>query len=344
MSLLRQNSNNTATNYLDFLPSPMAIRASCNDLLLVSPNLDFDSLTHLYYICNPITRQFYWLPKISPTVGKFSSVGQALICMPDNEFKIVVLEDPCIIRPPILEEGAIPYSGVRQYVWIFSSKTGRWKGKCLVYPDPRELQGDYWVEMITCPISGVVYWLEQDLRLDRVLSLDLRNEIKVGIVDFPDDYWWYPMFEMDLRKCEIRGGIRGDHVKTRIGVVSGELWLLQFVSTSVKGMINLKVWRLNNGSKWILVEDRKNLKDPINEKEEEFVGGFTHPLNNEALILVWGRNIFEYNLTDGTLEILGVLQEYINFSDFAWFMDERLVCIPVMPPTWPTTLPASKSL
>ncbi|GER49981.1 F-box family protein [Striga asiatica] len=330
---LRQTSN-TATNYLDFLHSPMVIRASCNDLLLVSPNLD--PWTHLYYICNPITRQFYQLPKIPQTDRFLACGGQALICMPNNEFKIVVLGR---LRG-IVEEGAISSIGVYSHnVRIFSSKTGTWESKCLEYPEPREKWcWVYWVEMIMCPISGVVYWLEQDYDMDRVLSLDLRNDNKVGIIDFPDDYWWYPRHAVDQQKRLIRGGIKGDHVKVKsqIGVVSGELWLLQFVSTSVKGMINLKVWRLNNGSEWILVEDRKNLKDPINKEEEEFVGGFTHPLNNETLILV---NIFEYNLTDGTVEIIGVLQEYINLSEFAWYMDERLVCIPVKPPAWLTTLP-----
>ncbi|GER44576.1 F-box family protein [Striga asiatica] len=339
---LRQTSN-TATNYLDFLPSPMAIRASCNDLLLVSPHLS--CWKHLYYICNPITRQFHRLPKIAPTVRDLYTVGQALICMPDNEFKVVVL-DKSHMPLPIVEEDEISSHRVYSEVRIFSSKTGTWESKCLEYPTTRDRWWVYWVEMITCPISGVVYWLEQDYNMDRVLSLDLRNESKVGIVDFPDDYWWHPMSATDVRKSQKRSGIKGDHVKSQIGVVSGELWLLQFVSTIVKGMINLKVWRLNNCSKWILVEDRKNLKDPINEEAaaEEFVGGFTHPLNNEALILVWGRNIVEYKLTDGTVEILGVLQEYINLSEFAWYMDERLVCTPMMLPTWPTTLPASKSL
>ncbi|CAA0826827.1 Unknown protein [Striga hermonthica] len=313
----------------------MVIRASCNDLLLVSPHLD--SWTHIYYICNPITRQFYQLPEIPQTDRYLACSGQALICMPNNEFKIVVLGR---LRNSIRV--------CSQNVMIFSSKTGTWESKCLEYPNPRERRGVHWLEMITC--NGVVYWLEHDFYMNRVLSLDLRNDNKVGTLDFPDDYWWYPRRTMDLRKHHrIRGGFKGDHVKTQIGVVSGELWLLQFVNTSVKGMINLKAWRLNNGSEWILVEDRKNLKDPVNkEGEEEFVGGFTHPLNNEALILVWGRNIFEYNLMDGSLEILGVLQEYIKVSNYAWYKDERLVCIPVMPPTWLMALRphhrASKSL
>ncbi|KAL6494982.1 U3 snoRNP protein [Orobanche gracilis] len=308
--------------YLDFLPSPMVVRASCDDLLLVSP--DSSQLDANCYICNPITKQYYELPGIPGVRRCRSAFGHALLRI-NNQFKVVQLEISHFKSKMEPEEvGSIP-------MWIYSSESGKWKRKWFPYPRPKVFCGILLYHIVSC--NGIVYFLEYERDAGRVLAFDLLNG-ETDVIVFPDDFWWFKHHQQQQQQqdsCDAR---------EQIGVVGRELRLSQAVLT---GRGSIKVWKLNDKrSSWFLVHDKKKLTMPPGNQEDQLVASFLHPTDGGVIFMVWGTTLFRYDLIteEGEYEMIDELQESLDISEKRhWVYNDLLISFPLVYPPWPTPLP-----
>ncbi|KAL6545597.1 U3 snoRNP protein [Orobanche gracilis] len=308
--------------YLDFLPSPMVVRASCDDLLLVSP--DSSQLDANRYICNPITKQYYELPGIPGVRRCRSAFGHALLRINNNnQFKVVQLEITHFKSKMEPEVGSIP-------MWIYSSESGKWKRKWFPYPRPKVFRGILLYHIVSC--NGIVYFLEYERDADRVLAFDLLNG-ETDVIVFPDDFWWFKHHQQQQQQdsCDAR---------EQIGVVGRELRLSQAVLT---GRGSIKVWKLNDKrSSWFLVHDKKKLTMPPGNQEDQLVASFLHPTDGGVIFMVWGTTLFRYDLIteEGEYEMIDELQESLDISEKRhWVYNDLLISFPLVYPPWPTPLP-----
>ncbi|CAH9129051.1 unnamed protein product [Cuscuta epithymum] len=307
----------SSSSYLDFLPSPVTIRASCNDLLLVSPG---PRCSDVLYVCNPTTKEFYQLPK-DHKIFDHSNVGHALVIgnsekQSNHHFKVVIFRHPH------------PYSehpDTLQTMAVFCSKSGKWKKRNTLYPTPMVPCFCSALDVVTC--NEILFWLECTQDVNRVISSDLR-ERRCGVIDFPNDFWWF--------RLQQNSSVR--RVKQQIGAVDGELRLLQVVlltcTNKKKVTVNLKVWKLS--SSWVLVHDKRYPKRPNHEKLL-VAPPFLHPTNGDVVFVVWGKSIFQYSLMEDVCELIHELQEPVNLKT------TRVISFPLVHPIWPTKLPSMMS-
>ncbi|KAL3651469.1 U3 snoRNP protein [Castilleja foliolosa] len=308
------------SSYLDFLPSPMVIRASCNDLLLLTPG---SASSSVFYVCNPVTKQFYELPQNHWLSGrrKIRVDRYALVRNPEYEchFKVLLFHTP---HHPFLDESP----NTIQDVTIYCSKLGKWELKSFEYPQPLKLGFNLFSTDIFM-LNGILYYMEYVGRADRVLALDL-SKFQCIIVNFPDDFGWVGSRQY-----------HGLRVKRRIGIVDGEVRLVQVVLRKSRRRVCLKVWRLldYSSSLWVLLHEKKYPRAP---NEERYIGVFVHPVDGDKVFMVWGKHVFQYDLTKKkkkTYKMMGELQEPLKTGDY--FNAERLAAIPMVHPAWPTPLP-----
>ncbi|CAA0823236.1 Unknown protein, partial [Striga hermonthica] len=143
----------SSSNYPDFMgPMLMIIRASCNDLLLVSPDCRQRvgrNNPPRYYICNPVTKKWFLIPRDAP-YGFI--IGFALICTPDSSgpYKVVILD--FLILDHETEE--VPDGHYIQPVLVFCSESQQWtKSSFLV---PRRARNDYSVDLNIVVCNGTL--------------------------------------------------------------------------------------------------------------------------------------------------------------------------------------------
>ncbi|XP_024019833.1 F-box protein At5g49610 [Morus notabilis] len=324
-----------AASYLDFMPSPMVIRASFDDLLLVAPGgCDIRD----YYICNPLTKQWFKLPEAP--IGRRS--GFALVCIPDSsksqvgfsinaqyQYKVVLMNKFS------LGTDAEDY---KFRVSIFCSKSGKWSQSVLSCPKDKVLRAIHYVDVVTC--NGILYWLEDNRSSKRMFAFDLFND-QCRVIDFPDD-------------C-VRGW-QNSYGKVHLGAVCGELQLLQIFNTNEEGFV-LKVWELNHSTWWVLVHEI-NLKRPPGTKR--MVGLAVHPINRNVVFMIWDKYVFQYKIMEDMYEKVDKLREPINVGVYrpVWSCEgekttemvvvavnslERFSTFPLVHPAWPTRVPAHPS-
>ncbi|KAL3651434.1 U3 snoRNP protein [Castilleja foliolosa] len=310
------------SSYLDFLPSPMVIRASCNDLLLLTPGSAYSSV---FYVCNPVTKQFYELAQNHWLSGpvKIHVEGYALVRNPEYEchFKVLLFHHP---HHPLLQEG--PNANTIQDVTIYCSKLGKWEFKSFEYLQPWKIVCNVFSVDIFMA-NGILYYLEYvEFAVDRVLALDL-SKFECIIVNLPGDFGWVGSRQY-----------HGVRVHKCIGIVGGEVRLVQVVLRKSRRRVCLKVWRLldYSSSLWVLLHEKKYPRAP---NEERFVGVFVHPVDGDKVFIVWGNHVFEYDLTKKKkkYKMMGELQEPLKFGDI--FTSDRLAAIPMVHPAWPTPIP-----
>lgn len=105
---------------LAFIKAPVQILQSCNGLFLCcSPEATaFDQGKSIYYICNPVTKQFTTLPRPHghPVEGTIRCINLAVDFSKSLEYKVVAIS---------YHSGRVPVS--RNQVEVYSSKTRSWK-------------------------------------------------------------------------------------------------------------------------------------------------------------------------------------------------------------------------
>ncbi|CAA0824311.1 Unknown protein [Striga hermonthica] len=306
--------------HLDFLPLPeVVIRASCGDLVLVSP-VGRQSISDLY-ICNPITRQYRQVPRCRRR--SFKVYGYALILNRDssNSLDVVLLHLP-----------EIPHYGpprpTEQKVSVYRSATGQWEVLQFRYPLPSSFATIYSVDPVAR--DGVVYFVEFERwsSVRRVVCLDVSRG-EGSVIRFPRDFWWFPD----------RGVVA---VRQEIGFVAGEsgLRLVQVVVlSSNKRVFHIKVWEVVAAevSEWVLVHDRTYARP---KGEGLFVGPYLHPMDGAAVLIVWERGVYQYNLVTTTWEKVGQLRDPLKLKVIEYeSYDHRLTSFPILHSDWPTPIP-----
>ncbi|GMN52331.1 hypothetical protein TIFTF001_021467 [Ficus carica] len=301
-----------ASSYLDFLPSPMVVRASFDDLLLVEPGTRREE----YYICNLLTKQCFQIPKIP----RGCPIGFALVRVPDSsneplgfsttktqyQYKVVLIHFALHLE----EDG----DNDRFRVSIFCSKSRQWRQSFFSFPRAKEIKYCNYTDVVTC--NGILYWRESDFTFDRIIAFDLFND-RCFVIELPDDFG---------------SGWQNSFGKVHLGAVRGELRLFQIFNTNEECLV-MKVWELNYedylSNSWTLVHEI-NLK---RANTQSMLCLAVHPSSDDVVFMIWGYHVFQYKITEDRYEKVGELETSID-------PNERFSSIPLVHPAWPTPVPS----
>ncbi|CAA0825411.1 Unknown protein [Striga hermonthica] len=307
----------SSSNYLDFMPSLMVVRASCNDLLLVSPDTyyfdpRFRQHHQRYYICNPVTKKWFLIPRETPLGTR---AGFALICN-KNSYKVVLL-DKFIMRDAKGKEYVDAY---RQTVSVFCSESGQWTKSFFLFPTRPTRDYTIMTNLVSC--NGILYWMDGLYNLDRIISLDLANN-RFAIIYFPDI---------------VRDNTTRDTPDSRvhIGVVRDELRLLHVLRAAPgPKCFVVRVWELDRrDDTWALVGERDlSFPDVVTADgdRDTVVAAVFHPKNCYSIFVICGKSVYECGVSNDTCRRLGELPESVG--------DEGLASFALLHPPWPAPIP-----
>ncbi|KAJ4702318.1 F-box domain containing protein [Melia azedarach] len=320
-------------NFLYFLPhSPQhEIRvATCfKDLVVCCQNGAV--YADVYYICNPLTRQFQMLP---PAPKRCVENMLGFICYPH----------PCDKKQACTTYARYSYKLVRINkfegykrefnVDIFSSETGKWSEKLV--RSPKRLSSLYRSHIVA--YNGILYWMDEG---NIIVAYDPLNDVgRCRVIDSP-----------------IYDGGRNFATEELIGVCGGRLRILQRISyfpgyecVSTK----LSMWELEdcNTGKWKR-EEQVNIKDLDSEdygmmKQVSRYGplpgllGF-HPIEEDIVYLSFPGRVVKCNMRTRMLEEVCELQHHRADGAGAGG-EEDILCLcgtvfPLVHRWWPTPVP-----
>ncbi|CAH9130675.1 unnamed protein product [Cuscuta epithymum] len=321
-------------------PSPnMIIRASCSNLLLLSlDGRDNSANPNSYYLCNPITKQWFHLPHVY--YADFL-IGYAVVRMPplppannscgSYEFKVAFIHFPCVSGDEDFARDSWKFR-----MSIYCSKSRQWNDDSWFwYPLPTTSRAPrLFINPITC--NGTIYWLNCDEAPDYVIACDLANDPhSTAFINLPEG--------------SMSGG--GGVISLELGAVLGELRLFNvFRPSSVDQqqpphLVDVKVWELNHiTNSWTLVHetrfnDRPPLPKDIQVEEENKFNIRTvafHPHDGDVVFLICGRGVFQYHISQGVYEKVDELLHSVP-------PDELLTSFTLLHSIWPTTMLLSSS-
>ncbi|GER55206.1 F-box family protein [Striga asiatica] len=305
------------SNYLDFMPSLMVVRASCNDLLLVSPDtfyLDgrFRNHHQRYYICNPVTKKWFLIPGETPLGTR---AGFALICN-KNSYKVVLLDKFTTVDA----KGKEFVDAYGHTVSVFCSESGQWTRSFFLFP-PRPTR-DYAIITNVVSCNGILYWMDGLYNLDRIVSFDLANN-RFPVIYFPDI---------------VRDNTTNDTPDSRvhIGAVRDELRLLHILRAGPgRKCFVMRAWELDRGDDmWALVGERElSFPDAVTADgdRDTVVAAVFHPKDYDSIFVICGKSVYECGISKDTCRRLGELPESVG--------DEGLASFALLHPPWPTPIP-----
>ncbi|KAL5563953.1 hypothetical protein UlMin_033700 [Ulmus minor] len=317
--------------FLNFLPSYTAIRASFNDLLLVSE----PSNSRDFYICNPLTRKWLALPQ-APRGITDCYIRCGLVCFPNNcsnqekcatnvryRYKVVVVgyyNPTCVFRkfvrrPPV--------------VTIFCSENGQWSELVdFRLPSPlnclTQIAALAWTyNQVAC--NGILYWVESSdtIRWEGLVAFDPSTDVVEKQCSFVA-----PPIDIDL-SLEYN-----NIVCVRLGTFQGRLRLSQ--RCKVGDCLGLKVWELreydqNAQTSWSLVH---NVALEIGLPLPWIFVLALHPSNTNIVFLLWNDEVFQYDISERKNKKLGKFPVSITMPSMT------LSIFPLMHSSWPTPVPA----
>ena len=344
------------SSYFSFLPNPVAILASFDDLVVVT------SLLHTYwqvpalfhaefigptknYICNPLTKQWLSLPHVIPplNIAGYGFIREPITtCNEQNRctanaaarYRVVMIGRAYFDRNNNVRH-CVDNAFVTK---VFCSESGEWSESVILYP--RRTQ------MMTIPVidhipitrvkhdivvfasNGILYWLEGN-PIKGIVAFDPFNDIytkrcrlvPLPLLCFQNNYWY-----TDRKVC--------------LGVVNGQLRLSQLYNTQPY-YFALKVWELKDHESelkdhesesplWILVY---NFKFESMVERHVYMLSF-HPNNTNIIFLLCGdRAIYKYKISEKKYEEVGEYPEIVNdpWIDISAFT--------LLHPSWPSMLP-----
>ncbi|CAA0816829.1 Unknown protein [Striga hermonthica] len=158
----------------------MVVRASCNDLLLVSLDKVFldDRFRHhhqRYYICNPVTKKWFLIPRETPLGTR---AGFALICN-KNSYKVVLI-DMIGFNDAQGEDLGDTYL---QTVLVFCSESGQWTRSFFLFPTRPTRDYSIITNVVSC--NGILYWMDGLYNFNRIVSVDLADN-RCVVIYFSD--------------------------------------------------------------------------------------------------------------------------------------------------------------
>ena len=306
------------SNYFSFLPCPVAILASFDDLVLATSmeNAPIDGATD-NYICNPLTKQWFALPKV---VLPFPISGYGFICEPtsccnkqlggtiNRRYRVVLIGRT---RPNSQVDCRI-----NEFVTqVFCSETGQWTELVISYPAGL---ANLIIDITVVANNGILYWLEGS-PVRGIVAFDPFNDIKTR--------------QCRLTPLPIICFKKKTGVKTRekfsLGVVNGQLRLSQLYKAH--DYFVFRVWELKNhdseSQSWVLVYNLK-LKS---SKRMRYVLCF-HPNNTNIVFLLCDNDICQYKISENQYEKVG---EYHDNLNLPW---NSIATHTLLYPSWPTLL------
>ncbi|CAI0396196.1 unnamed protein product [Linum tenue] len=321
---------------LDFLPFyagldrdhktlKQVVEGSSNGLLLCSPN---DYSRRLYYICNPLTKQWLALPRSPRFDHPYFLV--AFFCDPfysyDGEDGSVTLNDRFgvkVVRLPFFlgnEEG----SPIEMEVEIFSSQTGCWTTSTVMLP--KRLRFDEYNPQIAIPHNGRLYWFVEPCD---ILIYDLsKNEFLLESHELPS-FAMRSFFYWNRQLVEFKG----------FSLCQGSFW----VGQTEKWL--LRVFNLRNGE-WFLTHDVHILHDMYcssslaRQSVQRSYAGIEfrsmHPVDPNVAYLSVDGEILECDFRNRTIKVEAEIENYgqDSLQLVYWF---NVLTFPL--PLWPTPLP-----
>ncbi|CAI0396194.1 unnamed protein product [Linum tenue] len=304
------------------------VEGSSNGLLLCSPN---DYSRRLYYICNPLTKQWLALPR-SPPRRRHHYVQVGFICDPfyhvqyDGEDGSVTLNDRFgvkVVRLPFFlgnEEG----SPIEMEVEIFSSQTGCWTTSTVMLP--KRLRFDEYNPQIAIPHNGRLYWFVEPCD---ILIYDLsKNEFLLESHELPS-FAMRSFFYWNRQLVEFKG----------FSLCQGSFW----VGQTEKWL--LRVFNLRNGE-WFLTHDVHILHDMYcssslaRQSVQRSYAGIEfrsmHPVDPNVAYLSVDGEILECDFRNRTIKVEAEIENYgqDSLQLVYWF---NVLTFPL--PLWPTPLP-----
>lgn len=303
--------------YEKLFPQPMAIKASFEDLLLVSPSYKD------YSIYNPLTGQCVALP----TAPKGRNEICGFLCETKNyQFYYMVL----LIIDIHKNDNEYILS-----VAIFCSETGEWRRLTLLCPRTLAPEFEIWSDFVAS--NGILY-SQLNGKKD-----DIRGFAAFDLSNIRDDKILCRFIHLPIDFDHVRG-TSFQHVCS--GVVRGRLRLsqMQFLRTD-ELKFDLKVWELshsNNGNlKWILGHEVR-LKRRNTYKMFVGVAAF-HPNNGNEIFMFCGCELYKYKIGQGKHEKVGKLPNP-DFEHNPYVLTRYLSKFTLIHPSWPTSIPTLPSL
>ncbi|CAH9082048.1 unnamed protein product [Cuscuta europaea] len=337
-------------------PSPnMIIRASCGDLLLMSQGARNYRSKQNFYLCNPVTKQWFHLPHV---YFEDFVIGFAVVPMPplpharnscgSYEYKVVFIHFPHDYGEDDLADSW------KCRTSIYCSKSRKWSvNSWFRYPVPTTSKTPrLFIYPTTC--NGTIYWLNCDDVPDCIIACDLvNNPHSTAFIDLPEG--------------SMPGG--GGVVSLELGAVLGELRLFNVFCPSQGDQqqprhLVVKVWELNcRTNSWTLVHDTRFndslLPNGIQIEEGNEFNIRTvafHPHDGNMVFLVCGSCVFKYHISQGVYEKIdelfcGVFRYRISYG-FCQELDELHDSVPpnelltsftLLHSIWPTTMLLSPS-
>jgi F-box interacting protein len=337
-SLFKSHIDRAGLDFLNFLPYPISIEATFNDLLLVcGENLNFfnPSSNHEYYICNPITKQ--WLTVPPPPLQTISNMTMAMVgficepysCQKEQEsititnahykYKVVRILSPTETNTTQLE------------MEIFSSLTGEWSNS--VVSSPKGLNPFITMSMragiVTC--SGKLHWVDAERE---------NNMIKGFVVFDPFN---------DAERCRYINPPSELSLLNSVsfGVFQGRLQLFQLSSND-----NFSVWELEdygNAGTWCM-KHKVYLKDMVSENSllvelaNEMYSNVDllafHPNDVEVVFLQFRNYVVLCNMRTRVLKMAGYLRNkeksLVNNHTLPVSAKSSFLLVQ---PQWPTPVP-----
>ncbi|POO00423.1 F-box domain containing protein, partial [Trema orientale] len=314
---------NVPNEYLNFLPFPVAIIASFDNLVVVTKLQDHPrNKATDNYICNPLTKQWLALPKVTPPTN-VSGYGFLLEptncnkrhgCTTNARFRVVMIGRTH--SDSNLNNGPHHHCSYNEFVTkVFCSEIGQWSEFVISYPlrktvisFPHNMSVNKKFVINIVASNGILYWLEGS-PLNGVVAFDPFNDIHTGQCRL-----------IPLPTVCFKNTLRATDGKVCIGVVKGQLRLSQLYQAKAQGYLVLKVWELKNheseSPSWVLVY---NLK--LNSSATRAYVLSFDPSNANVVFLLCGnkdvcKDVCRYEITEKTCEKVGELPEEV---DNPWF-------------------------
>ncbi|CAI9116539.1 OLC1v1017715C1 [Oldenlandia corymbosa var. corymbosa] len=268
-----------------------------------------------YFICNPVTKQWFALPPSPKYLSKRVSVG--LITRVEAEtiltsFKVVLLHCPAKSQSFLELE-------------VFSSETAEWKAYSMKLDHPFLINGLRRVVYL----NNNLHWIAHELG---IIAYDpYNNPEKFRMIAFPDGYISYCKGRKRMCDAQQGGLVLCD--------VAGEY--------NLEGFSDFKIWILEDYTigRWSLKHSIKKediiVDDKLLVKRLWFVPAAFHPYDADIIYLALDDyDLVSYNTRTRRLEAFSVVKKHEDRTErnrlFGW-----PPCFLVELPLWPVSVPLS---
>ncbi|KAL3503572.1 hypothetical protein ACH5RR_038021 [Cinchona calisaya] len=266
-----------------------------------------------YYICDPITKQWFPLPEPKyaskrVSLGFITHVEAGIL----TSYKVVLIHCCRHIRHFLKFE-------------VFSSETGEWVEHTV------HSQCGMMVCRFRNPVllSGNLHWIDFQSGIVAYDPYDCPDKFR--LIGFP--------YDVDKKHPSVRCGVHGVH--------QGHLKYFEVTPLHHRDACSdFKIWVLEdyNSDGWCLQHIVRNEDILVDSRLHHAVPGTIfiafHPYDADIVYLEWHDDLVTYNTKTRRVEALGI--PFLPESDITYFLDlECWLCFPLVLPPWPIYIPPS---